>query len=149
MTEALDPNSPLRFVAGFLCVWIAACSAISLLGGWWALARRYASRPGELRKRWRFQSAMMRWMTGYGGCLHVGVTDRGLALSVLALFRPGHPPLSIPWEDIRVERHETRLSGKRVRLRFAKVPDVPLIIREALAREINAHSAAGWEAALR
>lgn len=85
----------------------------------------------------------MRWMTGYGNCLHLGVTDRGLLLSVLFLFRAGHPPLLIPWDDISVEQYRSWFM-KGVRLNFRKVPNVPLYLREKLAQEINREIDGRW-----
>lgn len=137
-------GSPLQFIAALLCVWIAVCYAISYCGGWWALSRGYPSKAGEIRKRWSFQSGMMRRMTGYGGCLNFGATDRELTLSVLFLFRPGHPPLQIPWEDIEMTRYKPWMMTSRIRLSFRKAPDVPLIIRNGLAREISKENTGRW-----
>ena len=38
----------------------------------------------------------------YNGVLTVGVNPAGLYLAVMPLFRPGHPPLFIPWPDVTV-----------------------------------------------
>ena len=145
MNVFLDSNEFLQFIAGFLCIWTAVCFAISWCGGWWALSNSYPLDTDVIRKRWRFQSAVMRMMTGYGSCLSFGVTDRGLALSILFLFRPGHPPLHIPWEDIEVDRHKPWLMTSRIRLGFKKVPGVPVIIREQLAKELNEENAGKWD----
>lgn len=145
MNELLDSLGPFRFVAGFLCAWIAVCFAISYCGGWWALSNSYPSAAGEIKKRWSFQSGMMRMMTGYGGCLNFGATERSLVLSILLLFRPGHRPLHIPWEDIEMDRYTPWLMTPRIRLRFKKVPGIPLIIRERLAKEISKANAGEWD----
>ena len=145
MNAFLDSNEGLQFIVGFLCVWTVVCFAISYLGGWWSLSNCYPADTDVIRKRWRFQSAVMRMMTGYGSCLNFGVTERGLALSILFLFRPGHPPLHIPWEDIEVDRCKPWLMTPRIRLNFRQVPGVPLIIRERLAKELSKQNAGKWD----
>ena len=143
MNEILDPDNPLQFFIGFVCLWIIVSALISYLGGWWALSQYYLSKPHSVRKKWLFQSAAMRFMTSYGNCLNVGVTDRGLLLSVLFLFRFGHPPLLIPWEDIKLEKYSSWMM-KGVRLNFSKVPNVPLYLREKLVRKINDEIDGKW-----
>lgn len=145
MNAFLGSNEALQFIVGFLCVWILVCLAVSGFSGWWALSNSYLSDTYAVVKRWRFQSAVMRMMTGYGSCLTFGVTDRGLALSILFLFRPGHPPLHIPWEDIEADWHKPLLMTKRIRLTFKKVPGVPLIVREELAKELSKENEGRWD----
>ena len=57
----------------------------------------------------------------------------------------GHPPLHIPWEDIEVDRHKPWLMTTRIRLSFKKVPGVPLIIREALAKNLSKENTGVWD----
>ena len=111
------------------------------------MSQYYQSRPYNIRKKWLFQTAAMRFMTGYGSCLNVGVTDRGLMLWVFFLFRVGHPPLLIPWEDIRVEKYNSWMM-KGIRLNFTRVPNVPLILRVGLARNINDEIDGKWNEAI-
>lgn len=147
MNEILDPDNPLQFIIGFTSIWIIVSALISYLGGWWLLSQYYQSRPSNIRKKWFFQTAAMRFMTGYGNCLNIGVTDQGLSLSVLFIFRFGHPPLLIPWEDIRVEKFNSWMM-KGVKLTFNKVPNVPLILRKRLARNINDEIDGKWKEVL-
>ena len=138
-----DPLNLLQPILGFVFIWIVISALISYLGGWWSLSQYYQSRPHNIRKKWLFQTAAMRFMTGYGNCLNVAVTDRGLLLSVLFIFRFGHPPLLIPWEDIRVEKYNSWMM-KGIRLNFTRVPNVPLILRKGLARNINDEIDGKW-----
>jgi hypothetical protein len=48
-------------------------------------------------------------LANYNSVLHVGVQPEGLHLSVMALFRVGHPPLLIPWDEITDVRRRTML----------------------------------------
>lgn len=143
MDKFLDPNNPKQFLIVFICLWLFISVSISYISGWWSLSQYYQAKTYNLKRIWRFQSVIMRMMTRYGGCINVGVTDKGLFLSVLFLFRVGHPPLLIPWEDISVERYNSFFI-KGVKLRFSRVPNVPLRLREKLARNINSQIDGKW-----
>jgi hypothetical protein len=80
-------------------MWVVVSIAISVTGGWSALATRYrtdAPAPPNVR--------YMQWATfgwaAYKGVLTIGYTDEGLYLGMLFLFRIYHPPLLIPWSAI-------------------------------------------------
>ena len=94
---------PVAAAAFFVGVWVVAVVLVSLLSGWWGLAEQYRTEtpfPAHMR---RFQRGQMRWRTNYGNILTVASDSRGLYLSVMFLFRLGHPPLFIPWADISFE----------------------------------------------
>jgi hypothetical protein len=74
----------------------------------------------------------MRFGTSYGSCLTLVSGPAGLHLSILFLFRPGHRPAFFPWPEVSV--HEGFRRG--VALRFARTPDVPLILSRRLAQEL-------------
>ena len=123
--------------------WIGVGLLIARIGGWAALAAAY-SHSGEFQgERLRFQTAQMRWGTNYGGCLTIGANHRGLFLSVLFLFRIGHPPLFIPWTDISVSDPKGRWFSY-VELRFRRAPSIPLRVSEQLARWLADRAATSW-----
>lgn len=143
MSDPITPGGPLQFVLGFFLIWALVLMMISLWGGWWSLSQYYSTKPHAVIKKWAFQSASMRMMTGYGNCLNIAVTDTGLFLSILFIFRIGHSPLLIPWDDISVENHQS-LFRKGLKLSFNKVPHVPLYINYALANKINEELGGKW-----
>jgi len=106
MTRILHDNTWLIPVA-FPLVWLAASAAVSMMGGWWALSDRYAtSEPAPLSQKWMVSGAL-GW-TSYNNVLIVGQSEAGLRLSVFPLFRFCHPPLLIPWSEIRcIERTQS------------------------------------------
>ena len=119
-----------------LFAWPGLLVLISRMSGWRELSENYPS-PGMLDgQMFRFQSASLRLGTNYGGCLNVGVNQMGLHLSLVALFRIGHPPVFIPWPDISTEEKRGFLF-RGVELRFARCPSVPLIIAERLMKKIS------------
>lgn len=71
----------------------------------------------------------------YKNCLTIGVDLRGIYLSVLILFRFGHSPLFVPWEDVQVEALP-RGWFPRARFTFSKCPGVPLVVTRRLAQRI-------------
>lgn len=84
----------------FVAFWFFASYISSLVSGWQRLAAKYraASKP-LLGKTWSGQYGMVGLAT-YRGVLNIGISPAGLFLSVMPLFRVGHPDLLIPWQDI-------------------------------------------------
>lgn len=109
MVAALPISTPL-FVAilvlgvpvVFVGFWVGICVLLGLVGGWSRLAGRYRCAADEPADAASGQTAMLG-LVSYRSVLSVGVADDGLDLRVMALFRPGHPPLRIPWSAITVE----------------------------------------------
>lgn len=120
----------------FIATWVAVVNIISLLGGWRSLGKSYrADRPFSGQRFW-FQSAGLRTMTSYNNVLTIGANEEGLYLSVFFLFRFGHPPLFIPWEDISGTPKRV-LWMKTVKLQFQKCPSVPVSISKRLADKLE------------
>ncbi|MDF1814542.1 MAG: hypothetical protein P1V20_20215 [Verrucomicrobiales bacterium] len=89
----------LAFPFLFAGIWCFVCLLLSGISGWKGLADRYGvAEPveGEVR---RFQSGMIG-VVSYRNTLNVTVSEKGLGLAVLPIFRPGHAPLFIPWEEV-------------------------------------------------
>jgi hypothetical protein len=141
----MDLPSPYFFPLYFVAWWCFVVYVISLLSGWRQLAGNYRFEGAFTGKRWRFRSISMRWGAGYGSCVHIGADTRGLYLSILFLFRPGHPSLFIPWSDISVR--EVRYWGvRRWELRFKKCGTVPVRIRPALGQLLAETAGDSWPA---
>ena len=97
---------PVLIVVGFLVIfpafWCAVVKLISVAGGWSRLATRYPASEPALDHRWPMQSGRFGGLGNYRNVLTVGVGPEGLFLDVMALFRVGHAPLLVPWEDVEV-----------------------------------------------
>ena len=96
-------------IAVFVGLWFLACRAISSLSGWKALATRYPLRGAPRGRRFWMQSGRVG-KAYYKNCLVVRSATDGLYLAMLFIFRPGHPPIFIPWEEIEVKES----SGKGI-----------------------------------
>ena len=112
------PFFPL-FFAGLICLVSLLLSAVS---GWRRLAESYPDDVIVDGVTFRWQTALVG-IANYGGCLNVTVGHARLRLAVVPLFRVGHPPISIPWSDVRVElgTYWFRRTGTAT---FAREPDV-------------------------
>jgi hypothetical protein len=118
--------------------WILVSFIISRVGGWSLLAKVYLTQADTLDgDSWKFQSIQMRWGTNYGNCVTVSANPLGLGLSVLFLFRLGHPPLLIPWSDITmVMVKKSRFFLSWIEFRFRLEPSIPIRINNMLFSKI-------------
>jgi hypothetical protein len=122
-------------IAGFAAFWCGIVWLIATVGGWHSLARVYRSQLPFSGHTWRFRSGRMGGFAKYNGVLTVGVNSAGLYLAVFPLFRPGHPPLFIPWHDITVSS-ERRFIGTFVVFTFRQAPNASLALWEPFGREV-------------
>jgi hypothetical protein len=90
---------PFLFPVFFVAMWVFVTFLISRLGGWSRLTPHYQAHFPFSGKRWSMRSGRMGW-ANYNGCLTVGGNFEGMYLAVFPLFRVGHPPLLIPWDEI-------------------------------------------------
>ena len=136
----------LLLPAGIL-MWMGLCVVTALFSGWWTLGRVYRSSRPFTGTLWRRQSVGFRWSTSYGGLVNVGVNSEGLYLSVLLLFRIGHPPLFIPWCDISAESKKSWLIIviiDLVVLRCRQATGVPICVTQRLAARIRREAGSAW-----
>ena len=146
MQNWLDRNPSalwIIFPCYFLTLWLFVSAAASYVGGWTILAKRFrftASFPGE---KWHLQSGQMRWMAAYGNCLTLGCNHQGMYLATFPLFRFRHPPLLIPWDEIRISRTQI-LFFRFVRLELGREADIPLYLRPRLADKLKRAAEDHW-----
>src|SRR5689334_20614770 len=87
-----------------LTLWLLISATISFVGGWYSLARVYRAPVPFNGAKWRMQSGQMRWLANYNNILTLGVNQEGFYLAPMFLFRFMHPPLLIPWSEVKVRR---------------------------------------------
>lgn len=93
---------PLMFAG----LWSFALFVSSAVGGWWKLSNRFRADGPAGGEAFSMLNGRLRCIN-YSFVLKAALSERGLHLSVLFLFRPFHPPLFIPWESIRNVRRES------------------------------------------
>lgn len=112
----------IPFVA-FPIVWVGVCLLLGRLGGWGRMATHYrTSEPAPRGVEW-FTTGTVGGVR-YRNALVVAASPRGLYLSVLPLFRPGHPPLLVPWSAVQ-PGPPSRWFGARVRVRHGPTLMLP------------------------
>jgi len=120
--------------------WCLVCFLIGLASGWSSLSRRFAAQSepcGETRQAGPlFYSVYLRFWGHYSSVVRVISATDALYLSVLLPFRPGHPPLCIPWNEINFGR--TRfLWQKFIVLTLGNEEQIPLRITERMAVKLG------------
>ena len=118
----------------FQFMWVAISLLLSQIGGWSRLANRYADTGNESGETYTMRSGYIG-AVNYKSCLTLSVCHHGLRLSVLFLFRIGHPPLFIPWD------HFHSVSEKRILfLRFLSMSvGTPLVSKVILPIWLREH----------
>jgi hypothetical protein len=130
-------------VAGFIVIfpifWCAIVVLISRVSGWARLAERYHTNEAAQGPAWRFESASMRWNSRYGNIVTLSAEAQGLRIALFPLFRPGHPPLLVPWNEISARPASFRVLFRTpMELRFARAPEIPFCLRETAFLRIQA-----------
>jgi hypothetical protein len=103
---------------------LAISGTISLVGGWFLLARKFPDRPFVASQVFSSTSGYFgRVIGGYRNCISVGANTFGLRLSIFPLFRILHPPMVLPWSQV-ADCARARFLGLRegVRLDIAGWP---------------------------
>jgi hypothetical protein len=132
---AADPSWVLPAAICLVATWCLSLLGMGGLTGWRRLASRYPALPFDGQRilpGW----VIVRWI-GYRNLMvmRAGKTH----LHVKVWLRLGHPPFSVPWDDIRVERRSS-IGRLIVVLRFAREPRVSLSIYPLIAERLAAAS---------
>ena len=110
------------------------------MGGWFALSQRFRKQAepyGEIRSVGPFgYGVRMRFRTNYGNVIRLTSTADALYLSMLFLFRVGHPPLCIPWKEIRLSRTKF-LWLRYIVLTLGEQERIPMRISERMANKLG------------
>ncbi len=122
----------LGFFVAFPLFWSTIVYLISRLGGWGSMAEAYSTREPLSAQCFSLQSAILRLASNYNGVLKICADDEGLYFSVMFLFRPGHPPFFVPWEEISGTKRRYFFYSV-IDLRFQRTPNLPFRIYQRTA----------------
>ncbi|MCB9779602.1 MAG: hypothetical protein H6742_13645 [Alphaproteobacteria bacterium] len=117
--------SIVAFPIVFIGMWSLVCVLLGAFSGWQRLAKRYgtdAEAPGN-DEGW---CSGRLGLVSYRNTLVPAATPAGLDLRTPLMFRPGHPPLCIPWDHIAEEGDAFGLIIPMVKLRLG--PDGPRLV---------------------
>jgi hypothetical protein len=85
----------------------------------------------------------MRWWTHHNNVITAGASQEGLYLTSMFLFRFMHPPLLIPWAEVRVRRTKGWLF-EYVTFTLGRELLIPLRIRGKPAEKLRKIAGARW-----
>jgi hypothetical protein len=142
MPESLDGflSTPYGFGIFFVSLWCLVCVLIGVLGGWHSLSKQFLAQAepyGDRRSAGPFlYGVQMRFRTNYSSVVRLTAASDALYLSVLFLFRVGHPPLSIPWDEIKFRKAKF-LWRQYIVLTLGNDEQIPMRISERMARNLG------------
>jgi hypothetical protein len=143
--EQLLPFLPVVFLAFFLGVWLLVTGLISTMDGWADLAPRFrATQPFTGEKVQVYRSSLRSH--GFRRSLTLGADYQGLYLEMFFMFRFRHPPLFIPWEEIRHGGVKPGLLEPDVLLYLGNQEAVPLTIEQRSAEKLRQAAGDRWPA---
>lgn len=122
------------FLAAFPLFWAGTCWIIAQMG-WARLASRYRTEAEPTGQRLWVGHANVG-PASYKNVLRVWIEPEGLRLGVLFLFRPGHPPLRIPWDAITDVRPRKVLWQTQYVLDIGTPPVTTLAVPESVVKAI-------------
>ena len=96
-----EPESGLLAILLFPVVWTGILGLVAHFGGWSRLARQFPAERRPAGKTYRGQSVGLSGFASYGGCTTLIDSPEGLYVSLPFFFGLFHPPLLIPWAELR------------------------------------------------
>ncbi|MCR9142432.1 MAG: hypothetical protein NXI24_09290 [bacterium] len=148
MNENPDPTVILPWIfvlfpLAFGLLWASVLTLTSRLGGWHRLAQSYPDEHVPEKYSEFMSSGRMGWMN-YNGVLKMHAGPRGLHIAVILPFRPGHPPICIPWHALKVfEDSSMWIRLARLEIQHQGREIAKLLIREAAAERLRLKDRAG------
>ena len=127
----------------FFCLWFLVAATTSFIGGWYSLAKVYRARVPFNGAKWRGQSGQMRWLANYNRVLTLGTSPEGLYLASMFLFRFMHPPLLIPWSEIKVRRKKGWVF-EYITFTLGHELAIPLRTRAKVAEKLRTEAGRSW-----
>lgn len=97
----------IAFPIFFSALWIGITLLMSFIGGWGKVGKKYGATGAPPQGRVLKHVTGMFGMTRYKNVLTVITTDTGLYIENRKVFRPGHPPLFIPYTSIFQAQKQT------------------------------------------
>ncbi len=98
----MNEIDPIYLFPIFIAGWLGITSLISLLGGWFWLARKFpfSNDIGSIIQSFSWKSLNLNYLAGYSSCINIKITEKGLILKPSLLFSALHKPIFLTWTDI-------------------------------------------------
>lgn len=101
--NVLQSLLPLVIPCCFAGMWCLVSWILSRRGGWATLAKRFHF-PGTFSGKYYYFQSMRVNKVYFSASLEFGVSEEGLYLVPMILFRLFHKPLLIPWHELQAEQ---------------------------------------------
>ena len=125
------------FAVGFFCL-VSYLS--SIICGWHRLTQRFLAQSepyGATKNAGPFPyTVYTRFWTHYSCIIRMTAANDALYLSVFFLLRVGHPPLRIPWSEIKIARTKYFWQQFAV-LTLGEQERIPMRITERMASKLG------------
>jgi len=138
-THLASPLGLALFAILFALLWCASSFWVSWVSGWHSLVRRfkYQAEPyADIESSGSFASVYLRYWSHYSGVVFLTAGEDALYVSIMFLFRVGHPPLRIPWGEIRFGRRKFFFRTYIV-LTLGNEEKIPMRISLRMARNLG------------
>jgi hypothetical protein len=126
----------LLIVMLVILLWCLIGLLVAHLSGWHQLGKLYGSSRKNNGRKWRMKSIGMRRGQNYQNIVTIGANIEGIFLSVFPLFRFGHQPLFIPWDQITYIKKRWYFIEHNC-LTFKRVEKVFMVLPSQVLCEIN------------
>ena len=123
------------FPVYFAALWLFIFFVIAHWGGWRRLAEIYPAHGTPTGERLRMRSAQLRAGCNYNNCVTFVAGPMGLHLSLPFPFGFFHPPVFLPWSELRAGQG-TVWRVPVVVLTAVRCPEVPIKLRARLASRL-------------
>lgn len=130
-------NPTLSLVILVPLIWIAVSLLAALLSGWLKLSAHYRTDRAPQGRSSGYINATLGFV-GYRRSLRIHTDADGLFLTVMAPFRVGHPPLFIPWRNVREAKLEKFLWKETIKVTLGDKPGVSLKVPKAVFDGVTA-----------
>lgn len=129
----------LSMVGFLLGITLVTLAAISLSGGWYRLSRRYpAPRPFDDGQEFRMQSVAIGGMFGsYNNILMVRVGPQGLYLACPFPVNFMHPPMLIPWTEVKSAQWKKLLFRDTFQLTVGSPGQAVILVKPPLIEAVK------------
>ncbi|TYC65188.1 hypothetical protein FMN63_22445 [Stappia sp. BW2] len=88
------------FAVVFGLFWSFIVFVVAHIGGWARLAKAYPATGKPEGRSWNWRSMRIGLFFNYRNSVNVTLSDAGLYMRPILLFRIGHKPILLPWKAI-------------------------------------------------
>ncbi|GEM_PF-4686481 len=129
----MPPFAPLLFPILIIPVMLLVSAKLS---GWQRLANCYPRNAEQEGISLGRSSIRLNWAR-YRNSVMLSVTEEGLVMQQVALFRLGHAPICIPWSQLVFEKEEGGFYGKAQRFQIQGPEPMSLLLQDKVVQRMQ------------